>query len=800
MIFNEKTLEQLDYCRIRDTIAGYCFSTEGQNLLQKRLPSTNLEEIQKLKTLAKEWIIYINSSKKIPLSTWEAIQPITDLLNISGSTLELEDLFLLNTFCKITKNTKEQINQAALNLPLPILIQLTETIPDLTTCTQILNKIIDKDGTLKDLPQIKEIRSSMAKTRREIENLIHSYISDMNFKDALQSDVPALRGERQVLAIKANNKNKIKGIIHEVSQTGQTVYIEPDDVVQKNNYLIQLEFKLNAEIRRILKDTTRQLASFAQEIKTANEIMIYLDNTLAAARWANEQKAIFAETCNNTTENISLIQARHPLLAEKAVPIDLIFPEGCKIIIITGPNTGGKTVTLKTLALFILLNQSGFPVPAFEGTKLPICSGIFADIGDEQSLDQSLSTFSGHMKNVAHAIKNADANSLVLLDELGSGTDPQEGSAIAMATLDVLISKGAWVIVTTHHGVLKNYGFTHPACINASVEFDENTLKPTYRIKTGVPGESRALDIARRSGLPLEVTEKAATYMAGELADVSAMIRGLSEKHEEANKLMLKLDQEQNLIREKRRAVDLKELKLRQQQLELSKEDNRATRKFLAESRKQLENLVRELREGEVNQQKTKSVKEYIARLEQAVASEQFEIENQENKLEQDFKITNTLQPAEEKNVMEFKEGTEILTKNGNQKGILIRKTGKNTWWVQIGSMKMNLKEKDITLVAKTKSTTPSISVDFATESTQPAIELRLLGMRYDEAIKALERQLDLANIQGLNHFSIIHGKGNGVLQQAVKDYLSNCPSVKEFYLATPEDGGSGKTYVKLTI
>lgn len=843
MGFDEKTLTQIDYYRLRETIAGFCFSKEGQQELLQREPLTDIEEISTLKQRAYEWTIYINSARKNALSAWEPVLPVTDLLSVSGYALELEEMSALGSFCTIVENAKTAIQNAAQSLPLPQLEQLSADIPDLNQVASYIFRVIDKNGQLKDLPELREIRSEISRLRREIDGIMRSYTNDSSLKDSLQSDVPALRADRQVLAVKAGSKNKIRGIIHEMSQTGQTVYIEPEDVVRKNNQLVQEEFRLSAEIRRILKETTSQIAPYKEEIIQACNVMIKLDVTYAAARWGLENKAIYAANCEETQPPV-LLQARHPLLGHKAVPIDVVFPEGCKVIIVTGPNTGGKTVTLKTLALFTLLNQSGFPVPAAEGTRLPVCSGLFADIGDEQSLDQSLSTFSGHMKNIADMLNRADSKSLVLLDELGSGTDPQEGGAIAMAVLDALIKKECLVLVTTHHGVLKNFGYSHPACINASAEFDEETLAPTYRIRTGIPGESRALDIARRNGLPTDVADKAASYLEGEQADVSAMIRGLTAKHEEADQLKQELLKEQRLIREKRRDVDLKELRLRQQKLELAKEDNREARKFLSESRRTLENLVRELREGEINQQKTKAVKQYIAQLTEAVQAANEKTEEQEILLEQDTIQVQQCHEAEaqtEKNITPskkkrlknkealamaktiseqqtsdknkkseiiFEEGAEIITNGSHRRGNLIRQTGKNTWLVQVGSMRMTLKEKDMKLVGSATIHSPSVSVEFSNQSeddnskeissARPVIELRLLGMRQEEAIKALERQLDLASIHGISSFSVIHGKGNGVLQQAVHDYLSHYPAVTDFHFARPEDGGTGKTYVQM--
>ncbi len=865
MEVDEKTLLQLDFFRIRAAIAGCCCSLEGQQLVESRLPLTNPAEITRLKEEASQWVTYLNSARPLPLSGWEPVAPVAEVLSVANSVLSQQELHTLATFCSITIKTAAALKSAASQLPLPRLAEYAQSMPDLSQPAALIGHVLDKGGQLRDLPELREIRANIARIRREIDSAIRRYTSDSSLKDVLQSDVPVLRSDRQVLAVRSGSRGRIRGIIHEVSQTGHTVYIEPEEVVRKNNELVQEEFALSAEIRRIFRDLTASLAPFCHDIVLSHSIMVELDAAYGSARWAVNHQAIFAADLPPEGQP-KLLQARHPLLGSQAVPIDLIFPQECRVLIITGPNTGGKTVTLKTLALFTLLNQSGFPIPAKEGTALPLCSGVFADIGDEQSLDQSLSTFSGHMRNIGQMLEHSDGKSLVLLDELGSGTDPQEGGAIAMAVLDRLIQQGDLVVVTTHHGVLKNYGYSQPSCTNASAEFDETTLAPTYRIRTGIPGESRALDIARRNGLPTDIVEQATAYLEGEQADISAMISSLTQKHQEADKLSQDLKLEQRSIWEKRRKVDLKELQLRQREQELSRQDQREGRLFLAESRRMLENLVRELREGELTKAKTQSVKQFISQLEDAIKEQDEKLEQEAELLElqtaeleatysnapytvspsaksskkRRMKNKDALAQARSQQDTEsrsgkematsvpaplvFQEGATVATLKGNRTGTLLRSSGKNSWLVQVGSLKLTMKEKDLRLLqplerspagmveyslvesrdsgsGETKNLFPEVQDrSFVKDSSQerPVLELRLLGMRSEEAIKALERQLDLATMQGLHNFSVIHGKGNGVLQQAVHDYLSHYPGVRDFHFARPEEGGTGKTYVVL--
>ena len=880
-------------------------SEEGSAALKERLPSVDSEIIEKNKTEGREWFSYISSSEAQALTGWPVVKPLFKKLGVEGLVLELEEVYALWRFCRCSAQTKQALTPVEgikRKVETPALSAIAAEIPALFAPENDISRIIDDSGQMRDLPELRAIRSSIQKLHGEINALIRSFTSSSDYKDVLQSDVPVLRSDRQVLAVKASQKNRIKGIIHEVSQTGQTVFIEPDAVVQKNNALVQEEFRLSQEVRRILRSLTFELGQYRADFEKAHELMIRLDCAYGAARWGVETDGIFAasltEPCAPAVHNTNaaeaasaeavahnasateavettpsaplssnapfsspvLVKARHPLLGKRAVPITVEFSRdanggrGHRVLIITGPNTGGKTVTLKTVALFCLLNQSGFPVPATEGTALPVFTDVFADIGDEQSLDESLSTFSGHMKNIARILENADKNTLVLLDELGSGTDPQEGGAIAMAVLDELIKRDSFVLVTTHHGILKNYGYTHPSCTNASVEFDTTTLAPTYRILMGIPGESHALDIARRNGIPSAIMDAAQAYISNNQADISALIKGLNEKHTELARLEKEFRKKERRISDKWRRVDLKELRLRQDEMNLREQGYRRSAEFLDENRRMLENLVRELREGEITREKTLKVKETIANLSDAVDAERAAIRKEQDAIEEfRRKVVQNELEAEEKEVSGeasalnakekrirkqaglsdddlsaqkspaaenepcFAPGIDVLLKGGRQTGVIVSKAKKGSWVVQVGSLKMTMQEKDL-MIAPNQSK-PVVSVEVAPDdrrtpnaefsadgrvsfntapAERPKFELRLLGMRYEEAVKALEHQLDLCAINNFKEFSVIHGKGNGVLQEAVQKYLAGYSGVKEYHFAKPEDGGTGKTYVTL--
>lgn len=864
---NTKTLTEIDYFRIREEVAGYCISEEGKKSLLEREPLTDFGKIEFLKDASREWVAYIAACHKAPLTGWDPISGLNSIIKTSGMALTLEQVRALGQFCKSAGSVRQAIGLHGEDLHLKVLSKQLEKLPDLSEPEKLIFRIITPDGELRDLPEIAAIRKQIASLNGKLKTIMQTYTSDQKLQGVLESFVPVLRGGRQVLAVKASQQNRISGIIHEVSKSAQTVYIEPDEAVRCSNELIQKENELIQVINKILAELTMSLQPSIPLFRDALPIMEFYDTTLAASRWGSEHNCVYALPTvgkNGDEEPPLLVQARHPLLGEKAVPIDIRFMDGKRVLIITGPNTGGKTVTLKTFALFAMLNQTGFPVPAGEGTRLCIFKDLYADIGDDQSLDNNLSTFSGHMKNIAEAVTKAGKHTLVLLDELGSGTDPQEGTAISMAVLDELINRKSFVLVTTHQGILKNYGYTNPACINASVEFDQKSLSPSYHLMMGVPGESHALDIASRSGLPGNITKAARNYIATEQADVSALIRGLNRKHIELNKVQKEAERKATEAQEKYDRLKEKELELRRMENNLKKGKQQELNDFLIHSRRQLENLVRTLKEGEITRDKTLAVKQYISELTAETNRLDAKAEAEEEKLlrdEEAFKkeVATRKHPASNKKTKKklsnaealkyatsiintertvnqrqgtvaersatvlqrsltvndvsklvFEPGASVIAGSNRNEGVLLEETRKGVWNVQFGSVKMTVKQKDLTLVAKKNvEFTPSVTIDLATEdvggqtiidkgANRPVFELRLLGMYSDEAIRALEHQIDLCVLHNFQHFSVIHGKGDGILQQAVRDYLSHCPAVDSFEFAPAEDGGAGKTYVTI--
>lgn len=801
---NSETLGLLEFDKVTSIISSYCVSGEGAEKLKRILPSLDFEEINKNKKFFSAWTNVYKKNNLFCVKGWEDISGEIHSLSVRGFCLEASSMLKLGLFFK---SAIELLNQAKWLEEIKndfteeknILKTKISRLPDLTVpCSEVF-AVIDETGELRDLPVLKEIRKRISAIKNNIGKQVKTYFAEESYKSFFQSTVPSDRDGRTVLAVKANFKGRIKGIVHEVSQTGQTIYLEPSEIVELNNELVKEENEFHIEVHKILKTLTEKLSGFMDEIKTACNLMVYFDMVCAVSKWCVEKNCVYIE---DSKESIILRKARHPLLKGTVIPVDIIVPEKTKILLITGPNTGGKTVSMKTLGLFSLLNQCGFPVPAAEGSALPFFNGVYGDLGDNQSLEQSLSTFSAQMKNISCICKNAEG-SLVLLDEIGSGTDPEEGSGLAMAVFDFLSERAKFVMATTHQNVLKNYIYSKENGLNASMEFDDKNLVPTYKMIMGVPGESYALEIARLNSLPGEIIDKAQKYISSDRANVSKMIQSLGEKYQELEKLENEKQLLQKVLIEKQRTLDLKELSLKQKENELKKYGIKKYEDFVSQTRKDLENLIRKIREGELTKEKTTEAKDFMNKITETLKKEESEIEDERASL---LTRENSIEGSGLKS-REFIPGDEVFVKDENpgtqrmRSGIIQRKQGKNKWQVNIGSMTVSVPEERLEKKQKNPAA-PKITVEYdkdMSSKTAPAFQLDIRGFRVEEARKAVEKQLERAILNNLSAFSIVHGTGEGVLQAVVQDTLKGFKGVKKFYYAMPEDGGTGKTYVEMS-
>ncbi|MCL2558028.1 MAG: Smr/MutS family protein [Treponema sp.] len=800
----QKTRKLLEFDEILQRLAQGSMSEEAAAIIREEIPCADPLAVEKTKELVKAAMALIGEGGE-PRRSLPSIGFLLPKLGVEGASLELDEACAIGLFAERGEELRKWLSQN------PLFQETLGAPPDCAPVATAVFKVIDKEGNMRDLPELRAIKQRIRGLKTALDSAVSRYAARDEVRHMLQSAVPSQRDGRIVLAVRANFRGRIRGIVHEVSASGQTIFVEPEEAIEKNNDIIIETKNLAAEIRKILLNLTCAISERRFDLKAFHLAIIAAEIILTKARYSLETSANFAISGDDA--KVSLSQARHPLL-RTAVPIDLTMKKGsidgadARALIITGPNTGGKTVTLKTLGLLAMMNQIGLAIPAAEGSALPVFDGIFADIGDEQSIGQSLSTFSAHIANIAGIIKHCASRSLALLDELGSGTDPQEGCAIAMAVLDCLIEKRATLLVTTHHGILKNYGYTRAEVENASVEFNSDTLSPTYRIITGIPGESRALEIAERNGLARGIVARARLYIDEGHSDVSALIGGLKDKHRELDALGAQARLEEAHLHEERRKSDLKELRLKQKELELKAGFAGGARLLLDESRKTLENLVRELREGEITREKTLKVNEFLKNLALAAEAESALVDEERRSLAtqtQRLKRETARSPgdcAAANGAPPFAPGMEVFAGEARRRGTIARKdkksAGGTTWIVEIGSLKISLPESELEPAAPSPPPRAQISgVDYASSPTARA-ELRLLGMRMDEAREALRRQIDAAALCGLKTFGVIHGKGEGILQKGVHEMLKNDPAVEDYFFAHPELGGFGRTEVVL--
>jgi DNA mismatch repair protein MutS2 len=811
---NEKAIKLLEFDAIRSNVAALALSEESGRIILGEEPQSDKEEVQKQKSLVSAVMKRMAYAGGEIRETFPELKEILSKLVVDGAVLEMDEAYALGIFINRAEVFRQWLLKPYRTLDGGEILRedpLTERARELPDCGDVAKevfKILDLEGKLRDLPEFKELRRRIRALQKNIESTASRYAGNEEKRRMLQSEIPSQRDGRMVLAVKANFRGRVKGIVHEVSSSGQTVFIEPEEVVEMNNELLIEKRRLDAEIRRVFRELTGRISSRREDLGAFYRGIVFLETIRAKARYGHENKLIFSENMEiGGAGKLVLNQARHPLLGRKAVPLDLFMGEGIRTVIITGPNTGGKTVALKTLGLLALMNQFGLALPVGEGTLLPVFDCVYADIGDEQSISQSLSTFSAHMTNIAEIISSSTEHSIVLLDELGSGTDPEEGSAIAMAILDHFIEKKASLIATTHHGILKNYGYTREGVENASMEFDSRTLSPTYKIVMGIPGESRAVDIAARNGFPPALVKQARSYLDEERSDVSALIAGLKEKHRELEAVANAGKKEEMRLFEERRQTDLKELRLKQKEYQLRQEGVGSLGNLLGESRKTLENLVRELKEGELDKDKTRRVKEFLSGLEENFKAESANLERENLALASERRRLEEGASAEDE--QGYAAGMEVLAGESRRRGRIVRLDKKgsgeeaSSWIVEIGSLKMSFSENDLAPVSTdahgtSRRKSASWAVDLAPSTPLVQAELRLRGMRFSDAMDALGRQLDAAVLGGLHQFAVIHGKGEGILQKGVHDFLKRDPRVADFFFSRPEVGGFGRTEVIL--
>jgi DNA mismatch repair protein MutS2 len=801
---NAHALRLLEFDIVRDRVASLTLGASGERVVRSSEVLTDRNLIDVRLDLVADWRVVLAAEERVPDAPFPDIEPLFAVLEKEGTVLDEEQLAAISVFIAAALGFAKSGGDLDADRPLRGRL---EALPNLSGIRRQVSVYVSDVGEIKDdaIPELRRLRARIRTTEGRIEKQAVAYLRDPDRAQFWTSDAPTQRNGRTVLPLSANYRNRVKGIVHEVSQTGATLFVEPSDLVDLNNELREAQAAYDQEIQRILRELTAAARAELPALRTLEAETADLDALLARARYGVQHECFRAET---RTEGISLTGARHPLLRGPVVPIEVRIDPPFRGLIVTGPNTGGKTVALKTAGLLALMNQFGMEIPADEGSALPLFDDIFADIGDEQSLEQSLSTFSGHMTTIADVLKHAGRQSLVLLDELGAGTDPEEGSALAMSILDQIDRIGATAVVTTHHGALKNYAYGSGFFENASVEFDPQRLAPTFHVLIGVPGTSHALDIAERNGLPAEVVRRAAGYVEEGQGDEARIIRDLTEKQVELHRSTRARDAELEGLKRQRAELEEQSRRLADRELSLRKEGLQEFERLSRETRRRLENLVREIREGELTREKTARVREFLDELTETADEERQRVSEQEQER------ARTRAPAEPK---ELAPGMEVAVGESGRRGVIRRKGKGDSWVVETESVRLELPAEQLRPAGGVSgaggrtggtrdtggvgggSDPGAVSLSYeSARSPAPELELDVRGYRLPEAVAEVDRRIDDCLLSGVNQFSVIHGKGEGILQKGIRDHLASRDEVSSYDFARPEEGGYGKTVVHL--
>lgn len=772
---DERSLRILEWDKIKQQVAEFASFSLGKQLILALEPSANFDEVERNLEQTTQALALLWKHGVPPFGGAADIAPILRRAQVGG-ILEGEELIRLAAVLECAANMKRYLSDSD---HFAAFREQLSTLPELRS---EIFRCFDDEGSIKDnaSPQLASIRRKIKNLENRVRDKLDNIIHSSSNQKLLQDSIVTIRSGRFVVPVKQEYRSFFPGIVHDQSASGATVFVEPAAVVEINNELRIAHQEEHREIERILREFSSEVVPHVEELKLTLETLAELDLIFAKGKYSRKIQGTAPKLNQNGYVNIK--QGRHPLLTGTVVPIDLWLGDKAFILVITGPNTGGKTVTLKTVGLFAVMTQAGLHIPAEAGSHMAVFDNIFADIGDEQSIEQSLSTFSSHMSNIVKILEQSTSNSLVLLDELGAGTDPTEGAALATALLEHLRLKRVTTIATTHYSELKNFAYANPEVENASVEFDPVTLKPTYRLAIGIPGQSNAFAIARGLGLSDEIVAAARSLLNEERIRIDEIIGEIEADRQESRKAREEAESlraEYNALKQK---YDLLYRDLSERRGELLIQAQEEAAELVKKTREELDLLVGELR------------RQQNIDLEKIVAAKRQELMEQQKKL----KTTRPQKPAAEP-VKHLKVGEQVRVRSLNQTGHVVELSD-NEAQVQVGIMKVSVSLTDLERAnhqPQSKVTHRIRSRGLGKSSAiKPEIDLR--GFTIDEALPAVDKYLDDAFLSSLNQVRIIHGKGTGALRDAVQDQLRSHPHVKSFRLADPNQGGSGVTVVEL--
>jgi DNA mismatch repair protein MutS2 len=812
----------LEFEQLRDLVRGYATSPLGQARVNAVQPTADRPWIERQHRLTAEIRQYLKSGSRFDFASLLDISKLLDKARIAGVALdpnELRDILIIadraDEWTTVAKNPPSTMRLPAhaegTGSPWPSVAELSNGIADFTGLLRSFRNKIRPDGTLEDnaSPELSRIRRDIEKQRRHIQQSLQSYLRRLSEGDTLQEELVTIRGERFVIPVKVEQQRRVQGVVHGMSSSGRTVFVEPLETIEQNNELVQLlELEL-VEIHRILLEMTTRIGESAAEIARASEILAELELHFAKARFAEDYNGCMPEFSSAgappavAETSLLLHNATHPLLVRTlrpkgiaVVPISIEMSGENRQLVISGPNTGGKTVSLKTIGLLALMAQSGIPVTA-ERCELPIFDAVHADIGDYQSIEQNLSTFSAHVTNIDFISRTATHDSLVLLDELGSATDPEEGSALAVSIADHFRRLGAISIISTHHTSLKVYGANNPGVLNAAVGFDERTLQPTYELRVGVPGASAGINIAQRLGLNSRIIEAARSLLSTQTQDIATFLDRLNNDLREVEAERVRLARKESDLERERKRLEAEGMKEQRAKIrEMEQKIDSLMRDFEYRVRE----VVNAVQDRAQSTKLSKDAERRIAKLRREFR-ESFDSTVVAHVTGADRDDPN----ARPELVQQVSEGDTIKLRSLGRNAVVRRKVDGDKFEVEAGIMKMTIPRSDIAEVVVRAANSPvqaarakGINIRLDSEDTSASSEINVIGQNVDDATREVERFVDRAFLAGMPRIRIVHGSGMGILRKAIRQYLQKHPHVANVTEPPQNEGGGGATVVEL--
>jgi DNA mismatch repair protein MutS2 len=806
----------LEFDSLRDLLRGYAASPLGQGLVACLAPSTDRAWIENQHQLTMEIREFRRVGGGFDFFGLLDVKSQVEKSRITGAALEITEIRDLVLVVDRAAEWREIALSppAAMKLELRAVVKLSSGIADFTDFLRLFRNKILPDSSLDDRasPELARIRRDIEKQRRLIQESLRSYLRRLAEGGTVQDELVTIRGERFVIPVKIEQKRRVQGVVHGASSSGQTVFVEPLETIEQNNELVRLLDEEQAEVHRILLEMTGRIHEHADEILAAVEVLAELELQFAKARFAEDYNCVSVSLRRDSRSlsepgaaRLILQKARHPLLERnlkmkdgRIVPMSVAMEGEHNELVITGPNTGGKTVALKTVGLLALMTQAGIPVPA-DHAEMPVFDAVLADIGDYQSIEQNLSTFSAHVTNIDSISRTATPQSLVLLDELGSATDPEEGGALAVAIAEHFRNIGCITIISTHHTSLKVFGANTPGVLNASVGFDEATLQPTYELKIGVPGASAGINIAQRLGLNPSIIEASRARLGSQARDVGQFLDRLHAelREAEAERLQLKT-REEELQREKTHLAAEGKKEQQAKAREMEKKLESLFKDFEYHARE----AVNAIQDRAAAQKLSKDAERRIARLRREFR-EQFDSAVVAHTTGADQGDPH----AQPQLVKHVSEGDTVKLKSVGRPALLTRRIDDNHFEVEIGAMKMKIARDDIAEVLARAADSPvkaararGISISLQSEDQSVPSEINLIGHTVDEATREVEKFIDRAFLAGLQRVRVVHGSGMGVLRKALRQYLQKHPHVESIAEPPQNEGGGGATVVELRV